>query len=59
MENWTMARILPSTADMRISTNEPEKATREAVPEAIAPVNTKTATGYGIVYQGQYASDIK
>jgi hypothetical protein len=47
--NWTTARILPSTADMRISTNEPEKATREAVPEATAAVKTKTATGYGIV----------
>jgi hypothetical protein len=49
MENWTTARILPNTADMRISTNEPEKATRDAVPEATAAVRTSTATGYGMV----------
>lgn len=50
MPNWTIARILPRTPDMRISTKEPEKATRDAVAEAIAAQRIRTPTGYGIVY---------
>jgi hypothetical protein len=44
-----MARILPKTPDMRISTNDPEKATRDAVAEATAATKMRTPTGYGIV----------
>jgi hypothetical protein len=45
-----MARILPRTPDMRISTKEPEKATLDAVAEAMAAQRIKTPAGYGIVY---------
>jgi hypothetical protein len=44
-----MARILPKTPDMRISTNDPEKATRDAVAEATAATKMRIPTGYGIV----------
>jgi hypothetical protein len=53
-----MARILPKTPDMRISTNDPEKATRDAVAEATAATKMRTPTGYGIVLSSARRSSL-
>lgn len=44
--NWTIASIEPRTADMRISTKDPENATLDAVAEATAAANTKVTREY-------------
>jgi hypothetical protein len=51
-----MASILPKTPDMRISTNEPAKATRDAVAELTAATRMSTQTGYGIVFSSAHTS---
>jgi hypothetical protein len=53
-----MASILPKTPDIKISTNEPAKATRAAVAEATAATRIRTQTGYGIVFSSAHASHI-
>jgi hypothetical protein len=53
-----MASILPKTPDMRISTNDPAKATRDAVAEATAATRIRTQTGYGIVFSSAHTSHV-
>jgi hypothetical protein len=58
MVNWTIASILPKTPDIRISKNDPEKATRAAVAELTAATRMSTQTGYGIVFSSAHTSHV-